>query len=101
MVMFSMNNEILFSFSNHVSKELERNDLMISKRKDKVPLAHALASWSLTEGKHIDSPRVSRGVGGWFNRPKKCFTSSKIQNSKKWSKVCSRVLWNKVTRARS
>ena len=45
--------------------------------------------------------RVSRGVGGWFNRPKKCFTPSKIQNSKKWSKVCSRVLWNIVTLAGS
>ena len=26
--------------------------------------------------------RVSRGVGGLFNKPKKCFTPSKIQNLK-------------------
>ena len=45
--------------------------------------------------------RVSRVVGGWAKRPKKCCTPSKIQNSKKWSKVCSRVLWNRVTMAGS
>ena len=45
--------------------------------------------------------RVSRVVGGWAKMAKKCLTPSKIQNSKKWSKVCSRVLWNRVTMAGS
>ena len=48
----------------------------------------------------LDS-RVSRVVGGWAKMAKKCLTPSKIQNSKKWSKVCSRVLWNRVTMAGS
>ena len=48
-----------------------------------------------------DFPRVSRVVGGWAKMAKKCLTPSKIQNSKKWSKVCSRVLWNRVTMAGS
>ena len=53
--------------------------------------------WKEEDGKS----RVIRGVGGWFKKPKKCLTPSKIQNSKKWSKVCSRVLWNRVTMAGS
>ena len=56
-----------------------------------------------TEGKNsiVGVIRVSRGVGGWFNRPKKCLTPSILQNSKKLSKVCSRVMWNIVTMAGS
>ena len=45
--------------------------------------------------------RVSRVVGGWVMRAKKCCAPSKIQNSKKWSRVSLRMLWNRVTMARS
>ena len=41
--------------------------------------------------------RVSRVVGGWAKRAKKCLTPSKIQNSYKWPIMFSRTLWNKVT----
>ena len=45
--------------------------------------------------------RVSRVVGGWAKWAKKCLTPSKIKNSKKWSRVSLRMLWNRVTMARS
>ena len=45
--------------------------------------------------------RVSRVVGGWAKRAKKCLTPSQDQNPKKWSRVSLRMLWNRVTMARS
>ena len=60
--------------------------------------------FTLTESsnhKIIGCSRVSRVVGGWAKRAKKCCAPSKIQNSKKWSRVSLRMLWNRVTMARS
>ena len=49
----------------------------------------------------LPSIRVGRVVGGWAKRAKKCLTPSKDQNPKKWSRVSPRMLWNRVTMARS
>ena len=39
-------------------------------------------------GQNEDKTRVIRGVGGWFKRPKKCYTPSENEISKNMLKIC-------------
>ena len=56
---------------------------------------------ALVLAKKVGASRVSRVVGGWAKRAKKCCTPSRIEISKSWSKVCSGMLWDRLSMAES